>query len=183
MANDSGPLVELGKVIPSIYYDLIARVGAGVPFLVILFWDRKEFFSDPSWAKIGLLVGAGYVTGLLLTPISFLWSPIGWAVAKILGAPTDWKRGSYGNDEVSRANAEAGATLAKMQAEATLCLNLFSGFLLLNILNACWRIIPAVNENRSLSKWVLLLLAVAVIFRVTAYLGRQKQLHGLYCGR
>jgi hypothetical protein len=40
MADDPGALEGLGKIIPSVYYDLIARVGSGVLFLAVLLWGH-----------------------------------------------------------------------------------------------------------------------------------------------
>jgi hypothetical protein len=35
MAEESGPPRTIANLIPGVYYDLIARVSAGVPFLVV----------------------------------------------------------------------------------------------------------------------------------------------------
>ncbi len=76
MAEEPGVLEGLGKVIPSIYYDLIARVCAGVPFLAVLLWECRTALGEMTWAKLILLLGAGYVVGLVLTPLSLPWGMI-----------------------------------------------------------------------------------------------------------
>jgi hypothetical protein len=38
MSDEPGPLVSGAQLIPSVYYDLIARVCAAVPFLLPLLW-------------------------------------------------------------------------------------------------------------------------------------------------
>jgi hypothetical protein len=134
-----------------------------------------------TWAKSTLVVGAGYVTGLLLTSLSIVWSPINYAVMAILRIPIDnWRHGLPRNDEIAAKDKKAGGTLAKMQAEATLCQNLFCAFLLLVVLNSSGAfLIPAVNALRP--TWVVLLvLGLAGIFRTTVYLGRQSHLYELY---
>lgn len=174
MAEEAGALQELGKVIPSIYYDLIARVCSGIPFLAILLWERIDAFGELTWVKLTLLVGAGYVAGLLLTPLSRLWLPLELLLLKILRIPIDdWRRGLPRNDEIAARDQQAGATLAKMQAEATLCQNLFCAFVLLILLNYTGTfLVPAAG------KWVMgLILGLAAIFRTTVYLGRQNNLY------
>jgi hypothetical protein len=83
------------------------------------------------------------------------------------------------NDEISVRNAQAGATLAKMQAEATLCQNLFTGFLLLLVLNDTGLVlVPLVNTLCPAVRWLLLaILGLSAIFRIAAYCGRQNNLY------
>ena len=58
VAEEAGGLASLTKVVPSIYYDLIARVCAGVPFMAVLLWDKRSEFGEVSWSKLALLLGA-----------------------------------------------------------------------------------------------------------------------------
>jgi hypothetical protein len=127
-----------------------------------------------------LLVGAGYVAGLLLTPLSLLLAPIDLLIMRVLRIHIgDWRRGLSRNDEVAAKDKDAGATLAKMQAESTLCKNLFSAFLLLIILNDTHRVtVPAVDAYGRASRWIILLiLGSSAIFRTAVYLGRQNHLY------
>jgi hypothetical protein len=70
MAEDEAPLKSVGEVVPSPYYDLIARVCAGVPFVLLLVNQQAEklkpltsavgpavrfcwlYFSVPTWTAI-----------------------------------------------------------------------------------------------------------------------------------
>jgi len=179
MAEESGALQTLGKVIPSIYYDLIARVCARVPFLVMLLWDRKDSFGEITWVKLALLLGAGYVAGLVLTTLTVILLPVDWVIAAILEVPTkSWQR----NDAISERDKDAGATLAKMQAEATLCQNLFCAFLLLIVLHGIAKFpLPALDALAPAYRCVVLLMfGLAAIFRTSAYLGRQERLYKIY---
>jgi len=80
-----------------------------------------------------------------------------------------WSQGP--NDRIAAANPEAGATIAKMQAEAVLCHNMFVGIF---FMPAVWLAI-----NTSLFSWKLMaywlaavvLLAIAAIYRTGVYLG------------
>jgi hypothetical protein len=183
VAEETGALESLGKVIPSIYYDLIARVCAGVPFLIVLLWQYRETFGEITWAKLTLLIGAGYVVGLVLTSLSIIWSPVNFVLMAILKIPlNNWRHGLVRNDEIVAKDKEAGATLAKMQAEATLCQNLVDGLLMLIILNATSVfVVPAIAACSTACRWTtVLILGLAAIFRSAVYLGRQDHLYHLY---
>lgn len=186
MAEESGALHSVGKLVPSIYYDLIARVCAGVPFLTLLLWTQRDSFKDlvtNAWIGFLLLLGAGYLVGLLLTPLSLVWSAlIGLPIRIILRVPTaDWRHGSR-NDEIAAKDKEAGATLAKMQAEATLCQNLLSAFIVLIVANDTGTfLVPALNAYGTKYRWIIFgVLVTAAVFRTAAYLGRQNSLYEIY---
>src|ERR1700727_2337712 len=78
---------DLGKIIPSMYYDLIARVGAGTPFLIALLWNQHAEFGDITWSKVALMLGGGYIIGLVLTPFSGFWAPIYLQVRRTSDGP------------------------------------------------------------------------------------------------
>src|SRR5689334_16418252 len=94
MAEDSGPLKQIATVVPSVYYDLIARVAAGATILAIATWPAVEAknLHDVSWAQIGLLTLAAYVVGLLVTSFSMVSSvPMGWLICGVLWlVPKRW---------------------------------------------------------------------------------------------
>ena len=60
MAEESGTFEALGKIIPSIYYDLIARVCPGSVVTAALLWDSRDVVGEIAWAKLILLLGMGY---------------------------------------------------------------------------------------------------------------------------
>jgi hypothetical protein len=188
MPEEPNPLHSLAELIPTAYYDLIARVCAGAPLLVLLLWGRRElsdYFPPKGGAGFLLLLGAGYLAGLLLTTFSTLWSMIfGLPVWVMLHQPIgEFLKGRTSrNDKIAEKNKEAGTTLAKMQAEATLCQNLLTAFLLLIIVKAehnSW--VPALDHLRGGYRCaaLLILLATAVV-RTGLYLGRQSTLYNDY---
>jgi|ERR1700722_6978187 hypothetical protein len=186
MAEESGStLGAVSKVVPSIYYDLIARVCAGVPFLVVLLWPHRNLFGEITWSKLAILLGAGYVVGMLLTPLSLPWLLVhglkryGFRLKGI-----NFKEGESGTDEIAAKDKEAGETLSKMQAEALLCENLFSGFALLLILNRWCFTIPLISCcDTSLCVGILLLLGVCSVHRILAYITRETRLRRMLCQR
>jgi hypothetical protein len=181
MADDTGALEGLGKIIPSAYYDLIARVCSGVPFLAILLWEHRGSFGDVTWAKLTLVLGVGYIVGLVLTPLSFLWGLLQLLVRRVLKMPAwKWREGPQLSDLISAKNKEAGATLAKMQAEAILCQNLFTAFLLLIIINKFSPFAPISGCSACCRTLILLILGFSSAHRIAAYLYREKRLCGIY---
>jgi len=203
MSEDADLPTKLASVIPSLYYDLIARVCAGVPLLALLFWQQRQLFAplgrSPSVAFL-LLLGAGYIAGLLLTPFSPVWSfPLlpffnerfGLPKASIL--PSRSKAGtpatesgaalmSTRNDRVGAVDPAAGATLAKMQAEATLCKNLTTAFVLLGFVDLLGLAdVPALHgASAGLLISVFVLLWFTALFRTALYLGRQNLLYRIF---
>lgn len=136
MAEESGSLSSLGKLIPSVYYDLIARICPGVGFLLALLWHKIHIFDglvSNAWIAFFILLGAGYIAGLVLTALSSVYFfSVGWLLRRCLHVPLDdW----HGNDKISKENPEVGMTLAKMGAEETLAQNLLIGFIILWIVN------------------------------------------------
>lgn len=134
-------------LVPEIYYDMIARVAAGVPLIAILFTpplDRLESVSNA--ASFVLLLGFGYIAGHLLTTISvFLnlvfWNP--WILRRVkrrLGLKREIEPDNplrafdevyHRIDRAAKADANAGAIMKKMEAGATLSDNLLSGWLVI----------------------------------------------------
>jgi len=179
MAEESGSLSSLGQLIPSVFYDLIARVCPGVAFLVALFWHKRhaiEHLVHNAWVGFFLLLGAGYIAGLLLTTLSLLWTVL-------IGLPiqcafniriNEWSR----NDEIAEVNPEAGTTLAKMQAEATLAQNLLTGFVVLWI--AVEKGALCLGPIKHYPWAIFPVLGGSVVFRTAVYLGRQQKLYEMY---
>jgi hypothetical protein len=182
-------------LVPEIYYDMIARVAAGVPLVAILFAPSLENMESVSnAASFLLLLGFGYVTGHLLTTISILHNVAVWnpAVLRRVKRHLRLKHQILSNsplrafDEVyhridwaAKRDPNAGAIMKKMEAGATLSDSLLSGWLILLLYQLCggrvhWLIDPGWYP------WVAAavtfgLLATA-FFRRVAFIARQDSL-------
>ncbi len=135
-----------------------------------------------TWAKLTLWIGAGYVAGLPLTLLSIVWIPIDFLLTAIQQIPVNnWRHELPRNDEIAAIDKEVAATLAKMQAGATLCQNLFCGFLVLVLLNSTGAFpVPTVDAHGSACRWIMMLiLGISAIFRTAVYLDRQDRLDKL----
>jgi hypothetical protein len=193
MSEGPEGLKDVGSVIPSVYYDLIARIGPGVPLVILLAWDSK---NELSWLEdvlgsagvILLVIMAGYLVGLLLTPASgvlcaipiliirqFMRRAIGlsdyrfWDILGVSGKISDR------TDAVGLWNKDAGLTLAKMSAEAILCQNLLFGLLLAVLAHQLGFLgLSTLGSIATETKvLVAVLLVISVIHRNIVYLRRQ----------
>jgi hypothetical protein len=92
----------------------------------------------------------------------------------------DWREGPHLTDLISAKNKEAGASLAKMQAEAILCQNLFTAFVWLIIITAISPFAPISGCGTLCRILIFLVLGLSSAHRITAYLIREKRLCGIY---
>jgi hypothetical protein len=186
---ESGSLTSLSGVVPSLYYDLIARVAPGLVFLLCLD-DTQAYLKDHRDGLTGtLLLALGYVVGLLLTPFYEIFIAPLWLLTRIksvrqrVGLPDHDSRS--GNDVVGLQRPDYGATLGKMQAESVLCANLASGLVILRFLPLHSFFSPAAAGAYSpglsctVFTWLLIFLIVATNYRYGMWMGRQAQVIAL----
>jgi hypothetical protein len=188
---------DISGLIPEIYYDLIARVAAGVTVIAVLIW--------PSWSQIRqvetvtmfiMLVGAGYVVGHLLTTISTLlnaliWRPSLLNLAKRLipNLRHDFNSTSSGEifaeiyariDWVAKRDRSGGTLLKKMEAGAALSDSLFAGWIIAGIVSSFTHATPWGGGLRStdciLFSVVTLLLFFSVLIRRLVFIVRQDRM-------
>lgn len=140
----------MSGLVPEIYYDLIARVAAGVPLVLIAISQDitpigATNLNLSNWTVFMLVLGVGYLVGHFLTTIStaingvICWPAL--VLVKKLNllhydfrslAPWQVIRGVYQQiDLVASKDGSGGTVLKKMEASCALTDNLFSGWLLL----------------------------------------------------
>ncbi|HYE27856.1 MAG TPA: CDP-alcohol phosphatidyltransferase family protein [Allosphingosinicella sp.] len=67
---------DVKGLVPEIYYDMIARIAAGVPFVAILISPNfAEIERVSNFKSFALLFGLGYIAGHLLTTVSVVVMP------------------------------------------------------------------------------------------------------------
>ncbi len=71
------PETELGLV-PEIYYDVIARLRPGAPFVALAFRSFSELRSLPVATMAAAAIFGSYLVGHLLATISAIWNPVLW---------------------------------------------------------------------------------------------------------
>lgn len=161
---------------------------------MLLLWDAKDRLSllekvVGSGGIILLALMTGYILGLLLTPVATVLCgivivSIRQAVRKQLRfyKNGDWnmvrvsRKISARSDAIALRDKHAGATLAKMSAEAILCQNLFIGFLLL-IAGSRYGFLDSPTFQRLTTESILIigaLLAISVLYRNIAFFFRQE---------
>ncbi|HJP18998.1 MAG: hypothetical protein CMD96_03855 [Gammaproteobacteria bacterium] len=141
---------SVASLIPEIYYDLIARISSGIPFVIVLFWETNLYSDNVTTLNktsvFFVVLGAGYLAGTLLTTISAIIHYIVWGflqlVTRILNfetsIPTKSLREIFSTlyekiDMIAKKDQVAGTILKKMEANAGLADNLFSGYLILSV--------------------------------------------------
>lgn len=191
----------LAGIVPTAYYDLIARVCPGVAFWVALSFCSPIFGTvavtkDLSGASLFILLLLSYLTGIVLTGFSWLWDRL---CLFVLTRSTDlseelgldgteafskqWSVIGRKMDEVMVVSGEAGKTLVKGLAEVTLCENLLTALLVLAALGVASK--SAWFYSPEQYPWQFLLAALAlllsVVFRQMMFVGRVKLAHEIHC--
>jgi len=136
-------LETVSRVVPVAFYDLVARICPGAAFLFLTGFPSMQVSpaSDPdqSVQAIPLLIG-GYIVGILLTVIgSLVFDGSLELIGKLPGkrfkrlAPhLAWEK----IDSLGLQSEKHGLLLVKVEAEITLCQNLFIAFGILAILQS-----------------------------------------------
>lgn len=148
---------DIKGLVPEIYYDMIARVAAGVPLVAILVSPTiAELEKMSNAASFILLIGLGYIAGHLLTTVSSAWNMIIWRTAIIKfvesafslkfkfteGGPLSVFDVMYQRiDWATNESPNSGAILKKMDAGATLSDSLLSGWIFILIYQWCGGVI------------------------------------------
>ncbi len=142
---------SVSKVVPEIYYDLIARLMPGIA-LVLCLDSLRNFLL--SWSdKVGrtgtffVFLMAGYLMGLMLSALALPVNFVIWSffkprlLCKLVGATLDlpsspiqaFAKSYQLIDHLKRTDAVAGAVLTKMEATATLADHLLCGLIVLAV--------------------------------------------------
>jgi hypothetical protein len=183
---------ELGLV-PEIYYDVIARLCAGAPFVALVFWAYPAMRALSAVA-LGLVAAfGGYLAGHLLAALSALWNPLLWnrfLFGRIIsrlklvnsfssGSPTLLFHELYCRiDYISNRDSNGGAILKKMEAGSQLSDNLLSGFLV--AVATRYFFVGGLTAKEALLAWALgVVLLVSVVLRRIILVGRQDSLYTL----
>jgi len=113
---------KVGEVIPSLFYDLIARIVPGATVAVVVsYLNRKTFHPNVDRVeRIALLIGAGYVIGLLLSAIS---TGILWVLTRPPALRSYADEAFWASIKKYQSNKDLSVLFAKMVAESTCCEN------------------------------------------------------------
>lgn len=159
---------RISQVVPSFYYDLIARVvpGAATLLLATLFAIPGTGLLQPTeswsgWSALAILA-TSYLTALLLTPLGGLIGLLLWVLFRrirsleMLSPAELWRR----IDSIETRRPEVAATLSKMAAEMTLSENLLAGIVAVSALRA----LPGADAlTPALGIWLLVGLGLLLV--------------------
>jgi hypothetical protein len=178
-------------LIPEIYYDLIARVASGVPFVVAF---GSQFISKPedleklvNPTSFLILTGLGFVAGHLLTTISYAVNHVilcpcivRWLLKRIklqfsfrsfifleifeeVYEHIDW---------ATKTDPTSGTLLKKMEAGAALTDNLLSTWLILGVCLACGGQFPWWVSEFDLASQVAIYFIIGVVLAASVLVRR-----------
>jgi hypothetical protein len=199
--SEEGGVASVLTVIPSIYYDLIARICPGLAFWVALFLPDDERISvrdlsafAPS--SIFLVVVFSYLSGIVLTAFSPIWDLVSLLCFKLLRKNTaeavglleharlsdQWQHVTKNMEDIAKTNDAAGRTVAKALAEVALCHNLLSGLLVLAAIgwSSGGKLFALGIHHSTYLIGIGASFLVASLFRQLMFLGRVKSLHTAY---
>lgn len=183
------------SIVPTFYYDLIARILPGTAFLVALTWNNPLTYGTPKdGPQLVLLIGAGYLAGMFLTAVSliidFIWegcveyykkngSLIGISWTKI--NPTSLFMITAEIDAIRDKKPDVGDILFKMFAEVTASENMLIGYVIVWVTSSfCSSTALSLTSNQQfwphliLKVILLIALVVAFLFRVLGLCGRTE---------
>jgi hypothetical protein len=170
---------DLTGLIPEIYYDLIARVAAGVSVLVFIIsptWEHIE--NSANMTTFIALLGLGYVVGHLLTTVSIMLNGLIWNryvlyfAKKIIPLNYNFEMNSARKifdkiytriDWVARQDKSGGAILKKMEAGAALTDSLLSGWVVVLIYSGFTGQIGWGMGFDNTRNWLLITLVTALL--------------------
>lgn len=178
------PFKEIGDLVPSVYYDLIARVSSGFPLVALILYEHK-----PAVQVLKELVGGGgialvvlmmsYLVGILLTPLGNILDllvRIAWknhhGLSECSVIKFDEKL-ALQREQIDGMDKDAGRTLAKMLAEKTLSQNILASFLVFRTFDKLQLYSHHVPEICVLA----ILALISGLYRGIAYLGRHQSIY------
>jgi hypothetical protein len=188
----------LYSVVPTLYYDLIARISPGVALLLFFYLycfgstpDMKHF---PATVALFVMVVLGYLVGIILTGFCIVWDTLTFLVLGSIGKlraplglekPTlieQWETVSHRMESIADRSASGGQIVTKALAEVALCENLLTGAVCLGLLGQFTRAEMFYDVTSHLVEYSLVILAllVSLLFRQAMFLGRVESLHRLH---
>jgi hypothetical protein len=194
------------NVVPSLYYDLIARVCPGLGFWLVLIipatcnapssWS-VACFAELESVSLLILIITSYIAGMVGTGFCIVWDWLTMlALLKMPGVALSvglneedtifqqWRRIAEKMEAIAKTNDEAGRIVSKALAEVSLCQNLLTGLLAAILIGVASKgklfFLPEAS-----SEWAMLLLLtfalfLAVLFRQAMFLGRVDAIYIMY---
>jgi hypothetical protein len=203
--GSEGGVASLLNVVPTIYYDLIARICPGLAFWLAISVaggaiGQLAKLEDLATKYFLVALVLSYLAGIVLTGASVLWDLLSFAIfwvfprlrselaldeaadGKSQGFFGTWQAVTRKMESIAKENASAGGIVTKALAEVSLCQNLLSGFVVLAFLGSVsnGKYFPNPLGNWDTYVPVFLALLGAMLFRQAMFLGRVEALHKTY---
>jgi endonuclease YncB( thermonuclease family) len=157
-----GTLEKAAGIVPTLYYDIIARIIPGSAFIVAFTWNGQA--ALPRWIEKGefgsgvLFIFFSYVSGMLLTAVGLIfdlaWMVLSWHIPN-LWSPWDI---SHKIDEMTKKDPLGAAALLKMFAEVTLFENVLAAMAVCGVYSAFVARLPVTQHWAPMTVTALLAL-------------------------
>jgi hypothetical protein len=191
---------SLADIVPTVYYDLIARVCPGAAFWITISLvspDVQRVFSIEKLSGISfvLLIVISYLAGIVLSGFCLVWDATSYKILstplrlrmplgldEAYGLPKQWELIAQKMEAVNKASADPGRIVTKALAEVTLCQNLLTGLVVLGAIGyiSDGKHYFAPQHYPGIYAVVFFAFLVSMLFRQTMFLGRTQALYKLY---
>ncbi|MEF7615339.1 hypothetical protein V4F39_15580 [Aquincola sp. MAHUQ-54] len=201
--DDAGkpkPAPSLADIVPTVYYDLIARVCPGAAFWITLSLVSPEVQRVFSVEKIGgtslvLLILLSYLAGIVLSGFCLVWDAIsyrllsapGWLSSPLglrssHGLARQWQLVAQKMEAIAKASHDPGRIVTKALAEVTLCQNLLTGLVVLGAIGlySSGRHFFSPATYPGTFGVVFVAFLVSMLFRQAMFLGRTEALYEMH---
>lgn len=191
---------SLLNVIPTVYYDLIARICPGMAFWVALSFVSPVFgklsdLGSLSAANLFILIVLSYLSGIVFTGFSIVWDAFSLIVFSFSqgmqqllglngskGLASQWQRIAQKMEALAKKSEDPGRIVTKALAEVALCQNLLTGLVVLSIIGFISAGRHFYLPSEFIFPYVLIgiSLLVSMLFRQAMFLGRVQALYTMY---
>ncbi len=195
-----GSFSSLLNVIPSVYYDLIARICPGMAFWVALSFVSPVFgkladLGSLSAANLFILIVLSYLSGIVFTGFCIVWDGLSlWlfsgspALMRMLGLKPkaglafQFQQIAEQMEAVAKRSEDPGRIVTKALAEVSLCQNLLTGLFVLAALGGLSSGLHFFHPFDYILPYTLVgvALLVSMLFRQAMFLGRVQALYQMY---
>jgi hypothetical protein len=190
---------SLADIVPSVYYDLIARICPGAGFWITLSIGSSEVrkvydLEKAVGASLVLFILISYLAGIVLSGFCLVWDALSYKLLSALkslhdplgltktGITKQWQVVAEKMESVAKVSQDPGRIVTKALAEVALCQNLLSGLFVLLAIGAC-------SDGKHFfdprAYWltysiVAIVLFISMLFRQAMFLGRAHAIYQMY---
>jgi hypothetical protein len=198
--GDSKKAKSIADIIPSVYYDVIARICPGAGFWItisLVSQDVQQVFKvdKVTGTSLFILVLISYLAGIVLSGFCIIWDLISFKLLaattwlsdplrldKKIGLIKQWQIVAQRMETVAKVSQDPSRIVTKALAEVTLCENLITGLIVLGAIGFTSR---GKHFYDPRDEWLTYLIVgvafvMSMLFRQAMLLGRTHAIYEMY---